>query len=149
MKIPIVKNYTIIFAFLFFSYSTYATDGTFTDTIVTSTGLKYVVLKKGDGEKPKKGDKVTVHYRGELPSGKVFDTSRNGRPFKFKIGKQQVIPGWEEGVTLMRRGEIGVLIVPAHLAYGKRGVRDEFDDSNYEIPPDSELIFEMELLHFK
>jgi FKBP-type peptidyl-prolyl cis-trans isomerase len=91
-----------------------------------------------------------VFYRGVLRNGKEFDSNMgNKSPFKFKLGKKEVIPGWDEGFKLMSKGEKAILIVPAKLAYGKSGVKDPEDDRKYMIPPDSELLFEVELVDFK
>jgi len=119
------------------------------DTITSVTGLKYVRIQAGNGITPKLGNRLTVHYTGRLTNGKVFDSSLdNGAPFQFKLGKREVIPGWAQGFLLMSEGEKGVLIVPHHLAYGDRGssVRP---DGTYSVPPNSTLIFEVELLKVK
>jgi FKBP-type peptidyl-prolyl cis-trans isomerase len=70
-------------------------------------------------------------------------------PFKFTLGKKEVIPGWEEGFKLMSEGEKGYLIIPANLAYGKKGVKNPDNANKYLIPPDTMLIFEVELVSFK
>jgi len=118
------------------------------DTIVTKSGLKYIVMKPGNGKHPEPGDKVSVYYTGTLPDGKVFDTNRDesNEVFKFTIGKKEVIPGWEEGLQLMSKGERGILFIPAKLAYGAKGVKD---GNKYLIPPNSPLKFEIELVNFK
>lgn len=109
--------------------------------IETESGLRYVVEKEGTGEEsPVKGGKVTVHYTGTLLDGTVFDSSYNrGTPASFQIG--QVIEGWNEALLGMRRGEKRTLIIPPELGYGKRGYPGV-------IPPDSYLIFQVELLDF-
>jgi peptidyl-prolyl cis-trans isomerase A (cyclophilin A) len=120
------------------------------DTLKTASGLKYVVLQKGEGPKPVAGQKVKVNYTGKLPNGKVFDTTKGASgPFRFTIGKKEVIPGWDEGFTLMHVGEKGILFVPPHLAYGSRGVPDEDNRGQYIIPPNVELMFEVELISVK
>jgi FKBP-type peptidyl-prolyl cis-trans isomerase len=120
------------------------------DTLKTPSGLKYVVLHKGEGPQPVKGQKVKVHYTGKLPNGKVFDTSRGASgPFRFTIGNREVIPGWDEGFTLMHVGEKGILFVPPDMAYGSRGVPDDNSPGYYIIPPNAELMFEVELLSIK
>lgn len=106
----------------------------------TPSGLQYKVIKKGDGPSPTKNDTVTVHYRGKLVNGQVFDESYGGDPASFGVG--QVIPGWTEGLQLMKVGDKFELVIPAELGYGARGAGDV-------IPPNSTLIFEVELLGVK
>ena len=119
------------------------------DTITSVTGFKYVRIQAGNGNMPKSGSRLTVQYTGRLTNGKVFDsTEENGAPFHFRLGKRQVIPGWDQGFLLMSEGEKGVLIVPPHLAYGERG-SGEHPDGTYTVPPNSTLIFEVELLKVK
>lgn len=109
----------------------------------TSTGLYYVVTKKGSGAKPSKGDKVKVHYTGKLLDGTVFDSSvEQGEPIEVQIGVGYVIPGWDEGIVMMSKGEKGVLYIPYDLAYGERG-------AGGVIPPFANLIFEVELIDFQ
>ncbi len=104
----------------------------------TESGLKYVVVKEGDGESPTAADAVTVHYTGMLTDGTVFDSSVvRGEPATFPLG--QVIPGWTEGLQLMKTGGKTVFYIPSALAYGTNGARGA-------IPPDADLIFEVELL---
>ena len=110
------------------------------DATTTPSGLKYVDEVVGDGDAPSKGQKVRVHYTGTLTSGKKFDSSRDrGQPFEFTIGIGQVIKGWDEGVASMRVGGKRQLIIPAALGYGARGAPPA-------IPPDAELLFDVELL---
>jgi peptidylprolyl isomerase len=110
------------------------------DEIKTSSGLKYVDEVVGDGESPAKGKKVKVHYTGKLTNGKKFDSSVDRRePFEFVIGVGQVIKGWDEGVMSMKVGGKRQLIIPPDLGYGSRG-------AGGVIPPDAELIFDVELL---
>ena len=109
------------------------------NTVKTNSGLQYVVLKKGDGKKcPKYGQTVTVHYTGTLLDGRMFDSSvHRGQPASFKIG--QVIEGWNEALQTMSKGEKRTLIIPPELGYGVHGYPGI-------IPPDSYLIFDVELL---
>jgi len=113
----------------------------FPDAIKTKSGLRYVVLREGDGDKsPKLGDKVTVHYQGTLLNGKVFDSSLiRKEPATFRIG--QVIEGWNEALVTMHKGEKRTLIIPPELGYGEYGYPGV-------IPPNSWLIFDVELLEF-
>ena len=108
----------------------------------TETGLYYVVTEQGNGEHPEVGKPVKMHYTGKLLNGTKFDSSvdRN-EPFQFVLGVGQVIPGWDEGVQLMTKGEKGVLYIPYYLAYGERDMGD--------IPPFSNLMFEVELIDFE
>jgi peptidylprolyl isomerase len=105
----------------------------------TSTGLMFQVLKTGSGAKPVQGAEVTVNYVGKFLDGKVFDASAQGSPAKFKIG--QVIEGWNEALRDMKKGEKRLLVIPPELAYGERGFPGA-------IPPNSFLVFEVELLGF-
>lgn len=110
--------------------------------VETSSGLKYEDLKVGDGETPKQGQMISVHYTGWLLDGTKFDSSVDrGEPLEFTIGVGQVIPGWDEGVGSMRVGGKRKLTIPHQLAYGERGVGP--------IPPRSTLVFEVELLAIK
>lgn len=106
----------------------------------TPSGLQYKVLKQGTGATPTKADTVTVHYRGKLVNGQVFDESYGGEPASFGVG--QVIPGWTEALQLMKVGDKFEVVIPAELGYGARGAGDV-------IPPNSTLIFEVELLGVK
>ena len=104
------------------------------------SGLKYVDEKIGEGKTAKAGDLVLVHYTGTLKEGKKFDSSRDrDAPFKFTLGKGQVIRGWDEGVAGMKEGGKRKLIIPAELAYGAEGRPPV-------IPPNAELHFDIELL---
>ncbi len=98
----------------------------------------------GTGASPAKGQKVVVHYTGWLTDGKKFDSSVDrGQPFEFNIGVGQVIEGWDQGVLSMKIGGKRKLTIPPELAYGSRDVGDGL------IPPNSTLIFEVELLDLK
>ncbi len=109
----------------------------------TKSGLKYQIVKDAKGPKPEKGDLVIVHYTGTLPDGTKFDSSRDrGKPFSFQVGTGQVIPGWDEGLMMMGSGDNWILTIPPELAYGERGVPGV-------IPPNSTLIFDVELLEVK
>jgi peptidylprolyl isomerase len=111
--------------------------------VTTKSGLKYEDLKEGTGAEAKKGDTVEVHYTGTLTNGKKFDSSLDrGQPFSFKLGAGQVIKGWDEGVAGMKVGGKRKLMIPPELGYGARG-------AGGVIPPNAELIFEVELLKIK
>lgn len=106
--------------------------------IFTDSGLAYIVLKDGDGDTPEPTDKVTVHYTGWLLNGEKFDSSVDrGEPSTF--GLNQVIKGWTIGVGLMKMGAKHKLIIPPEIGYGSRG-------SGAKIPPNSILVFDVELL---
>ena len=104
----------------------------------TASGLQYVVEKEGTGAQPTAEDVVTVHYTGKLLNGQVFDSSVNrGEPATFPLNR--VIPGWTEGVQLMKEGAKYTFFIPSDLAYGPQGVPGA-------IPPHSTLIFDVELI---
>lgn len=113
------------------------------DMIVTKDLLVYQVTKPGEGAVAKSGDRVQVHYTGWLVDGTKFDSSLDrNQPFVFNLGAGQVIRGWDRGVAGMKVGETRELIIPANMAYGKRGAGEL-------IPPDSILLFEVKLLGIK
>ena len=104
----------------------------------TASGLQYVVEKEGTGAQPSAEDEVTVHYTGKLLNGQVFDSSVNrGEPATVPLNR--VIPGWTEGVQLMKEGAKYTFFIPSDLAYGPQGVPGA-------IPPHSTLIFDVELI---
>ena len=105
---------------------------------VTASGLQYVVEKEGEGAQPTAEDEVTVHYTGRLLNGQVFDSSvQRGEPATFPLNR--VIPGWTEGVQLMKEGAKYTFFIPSDPAYGPQGIPNA-------IPPHSTLIFEVELI---
>ena len=107
----------------------------------TASGLQYKVIEKGEGPSPKVGDTVTVNYRGTLVDGTEFDSSyARGEPATFPL--TGVIPGWTEALQLMKKGSKWTLYIPPDLAYGERGAGNR-------IPPNSTLIFEVELISFQ
>ncbi len=108
------------------------------DVRETASGLQYVVEKEGEGASPAATDEVTVHYTGRLLDGTVFDSSVNrGEPATFPLNR--VIPGWTEGVQLMKEGAKYTFFSPSDLAYGPQGIPGA-------IPPHSTLVFEVELI---
>jgi len=110
--------------------------------ITTRSGLTYLITKKGTGRQPKTGDTVVIHYTGMLTNGVKFDSSRDGKPFSFKLGVGQVIKGWDEGVAKLRVGDHAILVIPSKLGYGAKGAGDV-------IPPDANLIFVVEVVDVK
>lgn len=111
-----------------------------TKVVELPSGLRYEIIKQGDGASPKATETVKVHYTGTLIDGSVFDSStQRNEPAEFAL--DQVIPGWTEGIQKMSKGGKIKLYVPPHLAYG--------DDGRPGIPPGSTLIFDVELLDIK
>ncbi|MGH2755675.1 MAG: FKBP-type peptidyl-prolyl cis-trans isomerase [Actinomycetota bacterium] len=110
------------------------------EPFTTDSGLEITDTKCGDGEVAESGNTVEVHYVGTLEDGTQFDSSRErGEPFEFPLGSGMVIQGWDEGVVGMAVGGVRTLTIPPELGYGAEGAGDL-------IPPDSTLIFEIELL---
>jgi peptidylprolyl isomerase len=107
----------------------------------TESGLLYRIIREGDAAtKARKGQRVSTHYTGTFPDGKVFDSSvKRGQPFAFTAGVKQVIPAWDEAILAMGKGEKRLIVVPSYLGYGSRG-------AGGVIPPNATLVFEMELL---
>jgi len=111
------------------------------EVVTLPSGLQYEVVAQGTGPMPTATDEVTVHYTGKLIDGTVFDSSiERGEPTSFKVN--QVIPGWTEALQLMKVGAKWKLFIPASLAYGQKGVPGS-------IPPNSVLVFDVELLAVK
>lgn len=109
----------------------------------TTTGIRYIILREGEGESPKPGDKCHVLYVGRLLHGQVFDQKQDkDDPFIFRVRRDEVIEGWDQLLQVMKKGEKRLAIIPPELAYGTRGRPPN-------IPRSSTLVFEMELLDFK
>ena len=109
----------------------------------TESGLAYFMIKEGEGEQVKAGKTVSVHYTGKLADGTKFDSSHDrNAPIEFPLGEGRVIPGWDEGIALLKVGGKATFIIPPHLAYGARG-------AGGVIPPNATLIFEVELMEVK
>lgn len=109
----------------------------------TASGLRYQILQKGEGKKATKGAGVSVHYKGQLLDGTVFDSSyKRKQPIDFNVGVGQVISGWDEGIQLLQVGDKARFVIPSNLAYGSAG-------AGGVIPPDATLIFDVELMDVK
>jgi cyclophilin family peptidyl-prolyl cis-trans isomerase len=110
--------------------------------ITTDSGLKYIVTEPGEGDTPTNGTRVTVHYTGKFLDDRVFDSSvSRGKPIVFEVGTGRVIKGWDEALLTMKKGEKRTLIIPPELAYGASG--------RGPIPPNSVLVFDVELVDFE
>ncbi len=109
----------------------------------TKSGLRYQIIQKGNGKKAEKGQTVSVHYKGMLPDGQVFDSSyQRKQPIDFTLGVGQVISGWDEGIQLLKVGDKARFVIPSNLAYGSQG-------AGGVIPPNATLIFDVELMDVK
>jgi FKBP-type peptidyl-prolyl cis-trans isomerase len=109
----------------------------------TESGLRYQILQTGEGAKAEKGKTVSVHYKGQLSDGTVFDSSyKRKEPIEFPLGMGQVIPGWDEGVQLLKVGDKARFVIPSDLAYGSQG-------AGGVIPPNATLVFDVELMGVK
>jgi len=109
----------------------------------TPSGLRYQIIQNGNGPKAEKGKQISVHYKGQLADGQVFDSSyQRKEPIDFTVGIGQVIKGWDEGLQLLSVGDKARLVIPSDLAYGSQG-------AGGVIPPDATLIFDVELMDVK
>ncbi len=106
----------------------------------TDSGLRYQILQNGSGKKAEKGNNISVHYKGQLVDGTVFDSSyQRKQPIDFQLGIGQVIKGWDEGLQLLKVGDKARFVIPSNLAYGSQG-------AGGVIPPNATLIFDLELM---
>ncbi|MDR3249362.1 MAG: FKBP-type peptidyl-prolyl cis-trans isomerase [Treponema sp.] len=113
------------------------------NAVESPSGIWYEILAAGSGAKPTAGNTVQMNYRGMFLDGKVFDSSdRQGGPMEFPVGVGTVIPGFDETALDMRLGEKRLVVIPPELAYGERG-------AGGVIPPNTYLVFEMELVGIK
>ena len=112
------------------------------DTLLTSGGIKYVRMKEGDGVHPKSGQSAKVIYSRKSSTGRVVESNEGGKPFKFQVDNKEVIPGWDEAVKLMSKGEKWYCIIPSELGYGKKGVEGL-------IAPNATLYFFIEVVDIK
>jgi FKBP-type peptidyl-prolyl cis-trans isomerase len=109
----------------------------------TNTGIRYVILREGNGASPKPGSNVAVLYVGKLLDGKIFDQSEDpAHPFVFRVSREMVIQGWDQVLQLMKLGEKRLVIIPPELAYGSRGQPPS-------IPRNATLVFEIDLIEIK
>ena len=107
----------------------------------TESGLRYKILQNGTGKQATKGASVSVHYKGQLLDGTVFDSSyKRKQPIDFNVGVGQVISGWDEGIQLLKVGDKARFVIPSNLAYGAQG-------AGGVIPPNATLIFDVELVN--
>lgn len=108
----------------------------------TVTGIRYIIMREGQGDMPKPGDKVNVLYVGRLLNGTVFDQATEpDKPFTFRVRRDMVIEGWDQVLQLMKRGEKRLVIIPPELGYGTRGQPPKIGRS-------ATLVFEIELVSF-
>ncbi|MHA7057878.1 peptidylprolyl isomerase [Aquimarina sp. M1] len=109
----------------------------------TDSGLRYKIIQKGDGAQAEKGKTVSVHYKGSLTDGTVFDSSfKRNQPIDFSLGMGQVIAGWDQGIALLQVGDKARFVIPPSLGYGEHG-------AGGVIPPNATLIFDVELVAVK
>ncbi|WP_425077058.1 peptidylprolyl isomerase [Psychroserpens sp. S379A] len=109
----------------------------------TKSGLRYQIIQKGEGKAAEAGKMVSVHYKGQLADGTVFDSSyKRNAPLDFQVGVGQVIPGWDEGICLLNVGDKARLVIPSDLGYGSAG-------AGGVIPPNATLVFDVELMDVK
>ncbi|NND64005.1 MAG: FKBP-type peptidyl-prolyl cis-trans isomerase, partial [Flavobacteriaceae bacterium] len=109
----------------------------------TESGLRYQIIQNGDGVQAEQGKTVAVHYKGMFADGGEFDNSyKRGNPIEFPVGMGNVIPGWDEGIQLLKVGDKARFVIPSHLGYGAQG-------AGGVIPPNATLVFDVELMDVK
>jgi len=113
-----------------------------TKRLPSGVSYSFKKKKKGKGDTAKDGDFLEVHYEGRLVDGTVFDSSFDGEPFKFQLGRGKVIKGWDDGLKNFKKGSEGWLLIPSGLAYGPRSIRE----GDIHIPENSVLIFRIKVL---
>ena len=113
----------------------------FTELARSNGNVFQKITSEGSGASPQSGAKVVVEYKGYFKGGKVFDQSYGRKPFNFQVGVGQVIKGWDLGVLSMKKGEMATFYIKSDYAYGKRG-------AGGVIPPNTDLMFDVELLNF-
>lgn len=113
----------------------------------TPNGVRFVFHERGTGALPQAGSRVAVRYTGFLPDGHAFDaTAATGGPLRFRVGRGEVIAGWDDLLPLLPAGSRVRAWIPAVLAYGPTGVPDPDDDRRFLIPPNTDLVFELHVL---
>ena len=113
----------------------------------TRSGVRFVFHERGTGPLAQPSSRVAVRYTGFLPDGHVFDASAAaGGPLRFRVGRGEVIPGWDELLLLVPAGSRVRVWVPAALAYGATGVRSPDDETAFLIPPNTVLVFELHII---
>ena len=116
---------------------------TWPDAKKTTTGIRYLIQQEGTVEPARSGDLVSLIYAGRLINGKVFDQVIDRKhPFTFRVGRGNVIEGWDQVMLMMKAGERRLVIIPSELAYGTRGAPPR-------IPRDATLVFLLELIEIK
>ena len=141
-----MKLLSLVFVIALFAIGATA-QGVSGDTLTTKNGLKYIPVKRGDGPKPWPGQKVSIFYTVRFVNAKkTFDTNKGDEPFKFKLGKGEVIAGLDEGIYLMHTNGKMKFIIPSKLAYGSSGLPNPEGSPRYLVPPNTDLIYEVELV---
>ena len=117
------------------------------ETQQTRSGVRFAFRERGTGPLAKANSRVAVRYTGFLPDGHIFDDdAASGGPLRFRVGRGQVIAGWDELLPLLPAGSRVRAWIPAALAYGANGVRDPDDSTRFLIPPNTELVFELHVI---
>jgi FKBP-type peptidyl-prolyl cis-trans isomerase len=113
----------------------------------TPNGVRYAFRERGTGALAVPGSRVAVRYTGFLPNGRIFDATQAwGSAFRFRVGRHEAIAGWDELLPLVPAGSRVRVLIPAAMAYGAKGVRHPDDDSAFLIPPDTDLVFELQVM---